>query len=57
MRNCIERCEFSSTMAVQAKAWMMGLLFSKRINHFIISMEIMEKDITTESKSIDIRWT
>jgi hypothetical protein len=38
-RNYIEKCEENATMAMQAKAWMTGHLFSSWILHFVKSLE------------------
>jgi hypothetical protein len=34
-RNFIEKCEVGATMAMQPRAWMTGILFSKWLSHFI----------------------
>jgi hypothetical protein len=38
-RNYIARCEPGATMAMQAKAWMIGFLFSSWIAHFVEALE------------------
>jgi hypothetical protein len=38
-KNYIERCEDGTSMAMQAKAWMTGFLFSSWISHFSQAME------------------
>jgi hypothetical protein len=38
-RNYIAQCEPGATMAMQAKAWMIGFLFSSSIAHFMKALE------------------
>jgi hypothetical protein len=38
-QNYIARCEVGATMAMQAKAWMTGFLFSSWIAHFVKALE------------------
>jgi hypothetical protein len=51
-RNYIERCESGSTMAMQSKAWMTGILFCKWISHFIKSIETKGGEISPSRRHL-----